>query len=385
MNNSFFSSVIKIRVKGKNINNFIKKIIDMKINVFSLEYISYNEIDIIVSYFDYFKLKKKKTIYNITIIKKYGFVKLKEIIKNNYILLLFLLLGVFFTIFLSNIIFNIEVIHSNSDIRSFMIQELDNYGIKKHSFKKSYKSLERIKNEILLHNKDKLEWIEIISSGTKYIVRVEERKINSNTNKNIINNITVNKNAVITRIDAYSGEKVKNINDYVKKGDIIISSNIILPDGSITLINASGKVFGKVWYKVKIDYPYIYKEENYTGKEKNVLVLNILNKRISIFDFKKYKTFKYTSNYLFNSFFNFVSLVKEKQYEIKIIDNIYTKEEAINLGIDLAKEKLLSGNDRIVKIISTNILKKEYGLTKINLELFIEVEEEIAEITENAS
>ena len=43
-----FDSIIKIKVEGKNINNYIKRIIKRKINIIRLIPISYKEVHLIL-------------------------------------------------------------------------------------------------------------------------------------------------------------------------------------------------------------------------------------------------------------------------------------------------------------------------------------------------
>ena len=169
---------------------------------------------------------------------------------------------------LSNIIFSIDIIHSNSNIISLVDSELRSHGIRKYGFVKSYDEIEKIKKDILDDNRDSLEWLEIIRSGTKYIVRVEERIINSDINSDNNYSIVAKKNAVIKSIIAYNGEKVKEVNSYVKKGEEIISSYVTMPNNEKVFSGANGKVIGEVWYDVSIDYPYFYNEVLYHRSRK---------------------------------------------------------------------------------------------------------------------
>ena len=172
-------SIIKIKVEGKNIDNYIRRLIKRKINIKKLIPISYKEVHLIITSKEYDKLIKYKTTYKISIIDTYGKLKIKNIIKKNIILITSFLIGLALIITLSQMVFSIDIIHEDKQIRSLVKKELENYNIKKYTFKKDYNTLEKIEDKILEDNKDKLEWIEIISSGTKYIVRIEERKINT--------------------------------------------------------------------------------------------------------------------------------------------------------------------------------------------------------------
>lgn len=378
----FFSSSIMISVTGKNVNNFVKRLIKNKINIIKLIPKSYKEVYLVIDYNDLEKIEAYKTIYDIKIVKYYGKLRFLKFIKKNIFIISFLVIGISIMYVLSNIIFDIEVIHSNSKIVNLIYSELDRHGIKKYAFVKSYDEIEKIKEEILNDNKDSLEWIEIIREGTKYTVRVEERIINGRDEDGKQYNVVAKKNAVIKKIVAESGEKVKNINTYVEKGEVVISSDITLPSGEKVSKGARGEVIGEVWYKIDIEYPYVYKEVKYTGRKKKVMVFNFINKRISLFDFDKYKSFNKNIKTIFVNNFIPISLVYEYQYETNVIDEIYTYEEAKEKAILEAKKKLLEKNDSIKEITDVKVLKEEDLSSKIYLSLFIVSNEDITEYSD---
>lgn len=377
-----FSSSIKIKVTGRNINNFLKRLINNNINIEKVIPISHKEIDLIINYQDLDKVLKLKTIYNIKIVRYYGKLRIIKRIKKDIFILSSLLISLLLIYTLSNIIFKIEVIHSNNNIIKLVTKELEDNGIKKYKFVKNYQEIEKIKNKILEENKDTLEWLEIIREGTKYTIRVEERIINNKPKDNKIYNIVASKNAVIKNIYAESGEKIRSINTYVKKGDIIISSDITLPNNEKISKTASGKVQGEVWYNINIEYPYQYHEIKYTGNKKKVLVLNLLNKRISFFDFHKYKTFNRNIKYIFNNNITPISLIYEDEYETNIINEVYDYNTAREKAITKAKEKLLEKYPNIKEVTDIKIITEEDKETKIALNLFVTCLEDITEYQE---
>lgn len=377
-----FSSSIKIKVTGRNINNFLKRLINNNINIEKVIPISHKEIDLIINYQDLDKVLKLKTIYNIKIVRYYGKLRIIKRIKKDIFILSSLLISLLLIYTLSNIIFKVEVIHSNKNIIKLVTKELEDNGIKKYKFVKNYQEIEKIKKKILEENKDTLEWLEIIREGTKYTIRVEERIINNKPKDNKIYNIVASKNAVIKNIYAESGEKVRSINTYVKKGDIIISSDITLPNNEKISKTASGKVQGEVWYSINIEYPYQYHEIKYTGNKKKVLVLNLLNKRISFFDFHKYKTFNRNIKYIFNNNITPISLIYEDEYETNIINEIYDYNTAKEKAITKAKDKILEKYPNIKDITNIKIIKEEDKKNKISLNLFVTCLEDITEYQE---
>ena len=294
-----FSSSIKIKVTGRNVNNFVRRLIRSKINIVKVIPISYKEVDIIIDYNDLEDINKIKSIYEIRLIRYYGKLNVLRLLKKNIYIISFLILGICIIYFLSNIIFSIDIIHSNGKIVKLLEDELNRYDIKKYSFIKSYSEIEEIEDKILENNKEDIEWLEIIREGTKYTVRVEERIINKEVDNNKSYDIVAGKIAVIKYIISESGEKVKEINTYVKKGDVIVSSFIIKPNNEKVQSTAKGKVVGETWYTIDTEYPYYYNEILYTGNKKRVLVFNFINKRISLFDFDKYKSFNKNIKYIF--------------------------------------------------------------------------------------
>lgn len=377
-----FDSIIKIKIEGKNINNYIRRLIKRKINIIRLIPISYKEVHLIIKYQEYEKLTKYKSTYKISIIDSYGTIKIKKNIKKNTILLLATLIGLLLIITLSNVIFSIDIIHQDKEIRNLIKKELETNGIKKYQFKKNYKNLEKIEDKILEKNKDKLEWIEIIESGTKYIVRIEERKVNTKDEVYKYQSIISKKDAIITKIKATQGEKVKNVNDYVKKGDTVISGYITLPNNTTQITMAKGEVYGEVWYQVTVEYPFIYQEEKLTGRSKTIYVLNFINKRFSILDFDKYKSFNTKDKILLSSPIVNINLVKEKQYELIVKDEVYPEDIAIKKAEDYIRQKLKKDNPNIKKIKNITILSSETTDSTINLKLFISAIENIGDLIE---
>lgn len=383
MKNTFLNKIessVRVKITGKNVNNYLKRLIANKIDLIDLKYNSHNEAVVTIKYSDYLKLKTVRSSYDVKVTNTYGKLRIRNKMKRSYILLSSIILGIALIILLSNIIFSIEVIHTNKSVIELVGNELNKNGLKKYTFKKKYKDIKKIEDKILNDNKDKLEWISIDIIGTKYVVRIEERKIKNENNDNIYQDIVASKSGVIKKIIALSGEKKYEIDNFVSKGDTIIKGSITKPNNEVILTHASGLVYAEVWYQISVEYPYQYKEEILTGNKKNIYYLKFINKRLELFNFKKYKNFQKEPKILLYNYILPISLVKEKQYEVNIIDEIYTTEEVINKAITLAESRLMSSNKKIDKIERVSIIKKEEYDSKIKLDLFISVIEEIGEV-----
>ena len=171
-----------------------------------------------------------KTIYEINENDYEGFIKLIKKINFNKYLFIFIFIGLIIIIFLSRITFSIDIITNDNNMKEVLLDELNSNGLKLYGFKKNYNDLQRIKSNILEKYRDKIDWIEIENIGTKYIVRYEPRINNPINDNNKFKNIVARKNAIIYSLDINSGQIIRNRNDYVKKGDIIVSGYISLND-----------------------------------------------------------------------------------------------------------------------------------------------------------
>lgn len=379
MKNSFLNKMtnkIKLNIKGKNIERFIKRLKSNNIDLLKIEKIKYNEINITVYKRDYERIIELKTVYDVNKLDIYGIIKIREVISIYKYIIAFIVLGVFVLIFLSNVIFNIEVIHTDSEVRQFLLTELENYGLKKYKFKKSYGKIQEIKNSILEKYKDKIEWLEIEESGTTYIVRLEERIIPDNVLENEKQNVVAGKSAIIKNIIAENGEVVKNINDYVEKGDIIISGNIYLNETVKDTIRASGRIYGEVWYNVTVEYPYIYSEIKEKDNYQDVYVLKFLNKSLEL-TFNRFKDKRVEEDIILYHPIVPISFVKQRQKEVETISLVLTSDEAKDKAIEEAINKMNEKLDDDEKILDYKLLKFDIKDDKVVLEMFFTVYENI--------
>lgn len=368
------NSYLIIKITGRNIYKFLHRCKDNNINILKISEISHKEILIKINEKDYDKLLKIKSIYKVDIIESTGLRKFKELINKNKILIFMSILGLLFLIFLSNTIFSVEIISSNNELNNKIKKELENYSIKKFSLKKSYKQVENIKKDIKEKYKDYIEWIEITDIGTKYEVKIVERKLSDKKEKEEYTNVIASKSGVVKTIYAENGVKMVDLNTYVNKGDVIISGMIIKDDTVKQYVHAKGKVYAEVWYNVNIEFPLNYTEKQYTNNKKKSFYIKIANKYIS---FNKYKSFERNPLYRFKNKLVPFEIGIETQREVKIINDKYTNSQAKMKAIEKAKEKVLQSLDKDEYILEEKTLNFNVKDSKIVLDMFISCYEQI--------
>ena len=372
-----FNKYYKIRVSGKNLRRFIKSLHNYGIKLNSIS-LSNSFFTAIVDKSSLDKLLDLKTYYKIEVLDGLGMLYLKKLILSNICFIIFFFIGILYLYFLSNVIFYVVIVSNDFELNEKVYNELDNYNIKKYKFIKDYDDIQSIKKNILNKYKNNIEWIEIERIGTKYYVKLEKRVINE-IKKDLINrHVVAKKDGIIKKIVASNGEVVKKVDDYVNKGDILISGEIHKKDEVKGNTAASGNVYAEVWYKVNVILPINYYEKKYTGNSKNVFNISFLDINFNIFDNNKYSNKDVTSFSIYDDFYNMfkISYNKEKEFIVNEDINLITNE---SIAVNRAKEKILSKLGKNEYIIYQKKLKTILNDSTIRVEVFFKVYEDISQ------
>ena len=174
-----------------------------------------------------------------------------------------------------------------------------------------------------------------------------------------------------------SEELIKDINDSIKKGDILISGDIKFNEEIKKQICANGIVYGKTWYTINISVPKEYEKiEEKTKKRYNILIKE---------NNKSYKIFKSRlTNYIERNkkIINIFGFEIYLQKEIEVTKNklSYTEpeiEDLITQKVTETMSKTLIGDSQILE---RKVLKKQENNSTIELEIFIVAEEQISTV-----
>lgn len=364
----------KVLVSAKE-EGILKTLISNNI-YFSNYTIKDNKVIFIINYEDLELLSK---LANIEVIKYYGLVGIKKFLKKHYILLTSFILSYIIIIILSNVIFKVEIVTNNQVLKDNISYYLNYYGIVKYKFVKSNKYIENVKEKILLENKDTIEWISINREGVKYVVNVTPRVISNRVSVDKPSDIVSKKDALIKYLVVTGGSSVKEVNDVVKKGEVIISGNVVKFDKVVGTTRSKGKVFGEVWYTVNISIPFKHVIYEKTGETINHIYLDIFGHKFTL-----------VGHYITNNSINEVSVLVDKPYLffklMKESKELYNYKE-VNLNSESAFKEALERADKSISnkldtneyIIERKVLKKDVFSSKIDIELFYRVYENIGE------
>lgn len=315
---------------------------------------------------------EKLDIDLIEVVSYRGLKRIISSIKNNLHLLIATFVSVAIMSLISNVVVEVEVIHSNKDVRVLIEDELYDRGVKSFIFKKTFDQLQAIKDDIRAMHPEEIEWLEINDEGMKYVVRVEERIITKPIEESPYCNVISTKDARVISAVAKKGQTTVLPNDFVKKDSILISGKITMGEKTKSHVCALGDVYGNTWYRVSISVPLNHTHKNYTGKEKSNVGFEFGStyKRIFKVHFDEYDVEKKKLLALGK-----FALYKEKVLEYTEDDEFYSEEEALEEALKQAREKLLIKLDVGAEIEDEKVLQSSTYDSIINVEIFYSVRE----------
>ncbi len=369
---------IWIKTKTTNHNKLILKFNNIGVNLYNIKY-DKDYMLLEIEEKDFTKVKKYLLSYKFKKEKDSGIFNIKNKLEKYNRFLCAIIFGIFLIYFFSNVIVSVNVIHSKKEIRELVTNELEELGIKRLTFKKNYNEIQRIKSKILEKYPDRLEWIEIETDGMVYNVKIEERIITDTDTENKYCHIVAEKSGIVTKIVTHKGVANIGLNSYVSKGDILISGEVKHNEEVKNNVCAAGNVYGEIWYTVDVTLPLEYEESRKTGKMRynlmyqddqgeNVILKSRLNSKIV------------ENQELFSLLGRKIYL--QREYETITKKGQYTLEEALEKALELAREKVNVKLDENEHIISQKVLKKSINDSKMILEVFTSVEENIGEVEE---
>lgn len=375
----YVSGYVDVVIEGYYIERFINICNTKQILLWNLKRKNSITLYASISIKDFKSLRSicKKTKCKLKIQNKKGIPFTLRKYKKRKIFLGLLFLIVSIVIILSNFIWNIDVEGNINIPREELLALAEENGLSVGKIKGGIDTKEVI-NKIRLE-RDDVAWVGIDIIGTNAVIKVVE----ADAKPDIINeeeycNIVADKDAMITKVIARNGTPVVEEGSVVKKGDILIAGWM---EGKYTgrqYVHSQGEIEAKVWYTAteKIELKETKKIE--TGNEENKYSVKINNFQInlpkSIPNFEKYDTIEASKKLkLFSNFYLPFELITYTYKEYKEETVIHSIEEAKQIGVERAEEKLVN------EIKDKEILDKQIKVKTESEYLLVEVTFEVKE------
>lgn len=166
--------------------------------------------------------------------------------------------------------------------RQEILRALEKYGVGFGTYGFDVDSSE-LRNYILLEIPE-LSYIAVNVRGCRAYVQVRERVLPPEiVSKREPGNTVAAKDALVTAIQPWDGEKLVLPGTTVKEGQLLISGVVQDNVSGVRYLRGMGKVYGRTWYHLQCRVPLTVAEKTYTGKEKVRRALLVGKKRWDLY------------------------------------------------------------------------------------------------------
>jgi similar to stage IV sporulation protein len=380
---TFFTGKILVKVEGKGLERVLNALTRLNISIWQVKRVGTETVIFYISLKDIHHLRRALRNFDcrVSFIKGQGTPFLwKRTLRNSGFLLGSL---AFFAliIILSNMIWGIEIKGASPKTEHEIRKELDEIGVKIGKSQFFVKDVESIQRE-LSKRMDNITWVGVELKGTTYHFQVVEKNAPEEEEKAGNQNLVAKQKAIIVKMFVEQGQTKVAINDYVKKGDLLVSG-VIGKDEQSKAVPAKGVILGQTWYTTQVELPLSTDFEVFTGREKSKHSLSFGSFKIPIWGWgepefkdyvketsaKKVKLFKWELP---------ISYTHTSIKENESVTRTYNEKEAIKVAKRLAKEDLKSTLSEDAEIIGEKILHQQVDNGKVRLNMYYKVIEDIA-------
>ena len=240
------------KIKVFDITNTLNTFKENNIKIYKL-----NKIDEYIYTFEaaiFDKKKITKTLDNYEIIKTSGLLSNMLSLLKYKTTIIALIISILSYVSLSSRIWIVNITGDASSLIPFVEEKLKENNIKAGCKKLDVNTLSDIQNKVLYSSFNTIEYLSIKSSGCAIDVSFRKKRNETQINK-LKGNLYAKRDGMIKSFDLLSGEKVVDINDYVKKGDLLVKDVLLTDYNEEVYIGTFGRVFAYTWYYSTIKYP----------------------------------------------------------------------------------------------------------------------------------
>ena len=199
--------------------------------------------------------KIMETVKGVKFIKREGIV---GIIRNMFTYkttLAALVIGCICLNYVSSLVLKVTINGDNNLLIPPIRLALNKYGIRPYSFLMSDDKLLEIETSVAKEMKDKLEWLQIRKKGSLINVRFLKRRVSPIMPKNG-EEVYAQKDGLIAYLRVSSGQVLIKVNQFVRKGDLLISPYIESTSGDNIWVGTRGSVYAYTWHLISAEVDY---------------------------------------------------------------------------------------------------------------------------------
>ncbi|WLV23596.1 sporulation protein YqfD [Aciduricibacillus chroicocephali] len=304
-------------------------------------------------------------------------------------------LSLLLIIFLSNILWRVEVSGVPHELEVKIEKQLKKYGIHSGAWLFTLDEPSTIQHK-LLQDVPQLLWIGVKKSGTSLELRGVEKTIVAKEETKEPRHLIASKNGVIKKMYVSKGRPMKQVDDYVEKGDLLVSGELgeNLEESSDeedeektkkkgTIVAADGDIRARTWYETKVTVPLNATYETLTGNSKKKYYMRFGDFHLPVWGFGS-TDYKHTQHDYEENKIRFIKWDMPMQFvtdtlsEKELISRKRTHKEAIAVALEQAKQELQLQLGPEASIVAGKVLHQTIENGKVKLSLYLTAEENIA-------
>jgi len=379
----WFNGYLVIMIKGKRLERLINLALNKKIEIWQISRFDEQRGRMSILLVDFLRLKPllKETGCRTRIISKHGLPFLLTKIRKRYAFVGGFLAFLCMLFILSNVIWSVEVVGTEKIPKSEVLEMAKQVGIQEGKLSFFLDDPDKIKAKLMEKIPD-ASWIGFRMNGTKAEIRVVEKIIPEEKEALSPRHIVARKSAVIHDIFATHGKQMVRPNDFVKKGDLLISG-LIGKEESPIAVAAKGVVEGEVWYETEAVIPRLKKQAIYTGEKHRNIYLRLWGYELKVWGYGELAFNKYEPNEEMHMLH-----WREKQFPvgIKVEDLLecefkqikISTEEAVSTAKEAVKQDILAKIKTGGYIKEEKVLHQREENDKVYIKMHIIAIEDIA-------
>jgi len=331
--------------------------------------------------------------FEITIKKRHGLSFYFLILWNEKHKLVAMAFASLLLFFLANTVWNIHISGVPTHLETKITEQLKENGVYRGAFRASRTPVETIEGNIM-ESVPELLYISVKKRGTIYTIEAVEKKEEKLKERTSPTNLIAQKSGVIKKMLIKEGQAVVNVNDFVKKGEVLVKGNMNLsesPDDEDEeteetideLVTSEGDIYANTWYEVTVSSNLYTSLEQLQGDKITHYYVNFGKLRIPIFIWPK---IKYEQVEVINEQIPIqilkrklpITIIKQTTYDKNTIEIVRSQEEAKEMGVEHALEDLQNKLGTDAEIIKYYILHEAVDNGKVKLRLYVSALENIA-------
>ncbi|MDT8861787.1 sporulation protein YqfD [Alkalihalobacillus sp. MEB130] len=377
---------VRVRIDGDYPERFLNRCIEEEISIWQIKKIGDNRIVCYMNVEDAKRIRPllRMTNCKVSFIQRNGvpFLIRRMIVRSGFIAGLASFLVIMFI--LSNMVWGVEIKGASPQVEHELRQVVTEMGIKRGAFQFSLPSVELIQRDVteLVQG---ATWVGVRQKGTTFEFEVVEQQLPEEAERYSPRHLVATKKAIIHKIFVEHGQAIVKPNDFVQKGDLLVSGYIGKKDAEDEekeLVPAQAVVLGEIWYQSTVSASLDTLFTTLTGEKKSKHYISLSGFDIPIWGFGSIP-FEESAESLHERpfrLFNWslpITYKRNDYLETKRHERSYTKEEAVRAARERARVELINDLPHDAEIIGEKVLHEAVENGKVNLRIHYQVIEDI--------